>query len=172
MIAVIEFRNEELAPVEEATYNSAEFTLLYRQRPPIKEHRSTLADQIDATLRIDRGADYLVIADTLTIVFSRGTRELVAFDAYTNRGLWGRAVDMVVPDLSGTGGIYLLDSLPEGRLDLCVSPTYTYSDTQSLLKITLGCDADAKYYRVSNRLLVGLHREGLASLLVQGLVMK
>jgi len=169
---MIEFRNGELATAEEATYNSVEFSLLYRHRPQIKEQGSTLADKIEANLNIDSHANYLVIADTLTIVFSKRTRELVAFDAYTNRELWGKTAEMVLPELSGTGGVYLLNPLPERRLDLCVNPICSYSDKQSLLKIALCHDDKSKYYRISPRLLVGLRRERLVSLIVHGLEMK
>lgn len=170
---MIEFRNGEIATVEEATYISADFSLVYRQRPPIKEHRPKLADHIEEILMISCRENYLVLADTLTIVFSRQTRELVSFDAYTNCNLWERAAgDIILPELSGSGGIYLFDSLLSGRLDLCVKPTYTYYDTRSLLKIALNHNPESKYYRISSQLIVGLNHTGLASLLMQGLVMK
>ena len=167
---MVKFHIGASAEADEASYKASEFSLVYRHRPEVHVHASRLADRIDATLGIRRDADFLVIADTLVIVFSRESRELVGFDAYTNQERWRTSTDIALPDISGVGKVCLLDSLPEGRLDLCVIPTYAYSDAQRLLEISLDrVPEGAEYYRVSNQLVVGVRSGMLTSLLVQGL---
>jgi hypothetical protein len=167
---IVEFHSGASAEADEANYKASECSLVYRHRPEVHVHASCLADRIDETLGIRHDADFLVIADTLVIVFSRKSRELLGFDAYTNQERWRRSSDIALPDISGVGKVCLVDSLPEGRLDLCVIPRYAYSDAQRLLEISLNrVPEGAEYYRVSNRLVVGVHGGMIISLLVQGL---
>lgn len=169
---MVEFHSGASAEADEARYKASEFSLVYRHRPEVHAHASRLGDYIDETHRIGRDADFLVIADSLVIVFSRESRELVGFDAYTNQERWTRSTDITLPDISGVGRVCLVDSLPEGRLDLRVIPTYTHSDERPLLEISLNrVPEGAEYYRVSNRLVVGVRSGKLTSLLVQGLRM-
>jgi len=168
----LKFEIQEGAPSEAADvrYRQAEFSLDYRHRRAAKLHGSSLAGSIDETLGIRGAADYLVIASTLVMVFEGETKELVAFDAYTNRELWMTPKGFTVPELSGAGSVCLVDPLPDGRIDLSVDPVYSYSEDGCFLQISLGrVPEGSNYYQVSDKLIVGIRCGMLTSLLVQGL---
>jgi hypothetical protein len=171
---MIEFRHEAMAVVEEATYHTDDLSLIYRHRPSATAHppKLNLAEHINAHMRIDCSENYLIMADTLAIMFSRETRALVAFDAYSNCELWRKDDQCSVPEPTDKGGIYLAASLPDGRHHIPVSPTYSYCGDRSLLRICLGQTLEARYYRVSNQLVVGVSGGQIASLLLQGLLME
>jgi hypothetical protein len=167
---MVEFQSGPVAEADAATYKASEFSLVYRHRPSVDDRAPSLADRIDATLGVRREADFLVIADTLVIVFSRDSRELVRVDAYTNQEHWRRTTGIALPEAAGVGKVCFVDSLPEGRLDLSVHPRYAYSDAERVLEISLDRVSEgAEYYRVSDFLVVGMRNRMLASLLVLGL---
>lgn len=166
-MVTIEFQSGPIARATEATYVSAEFALNYRHRPELATRTPRLVDAVEEALGVRRPGDSLVIAKTLTLVFSAETRELVAFDAYTNLERWERTDDVAVPSVSGAGALHLLESLPDGRIDLPVDPRYRYSDSRSLLRIDLSLSLEEPiFYRLSDRLVVGVQRRVLSSLLV------
>lgn len=167
---MIEFQSKACAESNEATYSTSGLSLVYRHGAEDPESSSHEANRIGETLGIRRDADFLLIADTLVISFSRETRELVGFDAYTNRERWKQLTGIAYPKISGVGRVRLTHSLPEGRLDLRVIPDYAYSDAQSLLDISMNREPEGtEYYRVSHGLVVGIAGGLLTRLLVHDL---
>ena len=170
MMIKVRFQDEAVAEAAEARYRRSDFSLDYRHRRAAKVHPPSPAQSIDRTLGIQEGVDFMIIADTLVVVFASETKELIAFDAYTNWEQWTMATGFALPRLSGAGRICLVDPLPEERCDISVAPVYTYSKDECLLEISLDREQEgSNYYRVSNRLVVGVRRGILVSLLVQQL---
>jgi hypothetical protein len=119
---------------------------------------------------IQRDEDSLLIADTLVVVFSGEGKELIGLDAYANQEHWRRSASMKLPEISGVGRVCLVEDLAGGRRDMRVKPIYTYSNVQDILEIALSrVRNESQYYRVSNRLIVGICGAMLASLFLQGL---
>jgi hypothetical protein len=158
-----------MAEVARTTYGRSEFALEYQQQPSAGEP-PTLASAIDDNLGIRDRKKFLAIADTLVITFAGENMELVGVDAYTNCDRWLRSSTLALPTSSSAGRVCLSGSFPDDRVDLEVIPEYTYSDEQQLLQISLSkFQESVRFYRVSERLVVGVSGDKLVTLLMQDL---
>jgi hypothetical protein len=159
-----------IANTVRARYRCREFSLRYCHQPLEAPTPMTLATTIDEHLGIRRDKHFFAIADTLEIMFTGGQGELVAFDAYTNWHKWLRLSDIVLPTTSGAGRVCLLDTFDDDRIRLDAVPEYLYSERQRVLRISLATnDSAARYYRVSDNLIVGIDSDKLVGLLIHDL---
>lgn len=170
MTLPLEFRPSAMTPAQ-ALYRKSEFALAYTLEQPPQEARShPVQSRVDADLGISV-PKWLVIADTLVMVFSGPGAEFVTFDAYTNIDHWRTRADIPDQDLIGVGSVGLgAPPRDTDRIDLAVVPQFYFSPSQSRLLITLGREG-LKHYKVSTCLVLGLDDEGLASLQVNDLTL-
>jgi hypothetical protein len=172
----VEIRDTGMARSARAWYRPPDFALEYchpQAEPPTE---GNLARHIDEQLGIQSSPHFLAIADTLVIQFVGDGQELVRVDAYTNWVHWLKVNRLVFPQLSGTGRIHLrgladlCKSPGDDRIDLGLTPTYTYSERDRLLQVSFSDALEhTEYYRVSERLVVAIESGNLASVILQDL---
>ena len=100
----------DLGSVGRAIYSRRDLWLRYRAQSRERRAPETLAEEIDARLRIDL-QPLFVIADTLTLVFGSRKRQLESLDARTSEAGWVSAGISVLPVSKGQGAL-VVSGLP------------------------------------------------------------
>lgn len=148
-----------------ATYRASDMALgCVCEQVPV---RRTVQSAIDTVLRIP-DPKWILIADTLSLVFSGPDAHLVSVDAYTNMARWEVCATLPLPVAAGIGAACLAAPPDSDRVDLGVVPRFRYASSEHRLLIDLG-RVSTDYYQVCACLILGADDRGIASLIVTDL---
>jgi len=169
----VEFLDGPIAETICAEYRCKEFSLDYQHNPASTTRQTSLADAIDKIVGIRERNEWLVIADTLVITFRGVAREMVSIDSYTNWQRWSRSRSLEFPKVSRHGSVCLGRLPTDERVNIGVVPKYTLSEDREVLQISLASDtSETDYFRVSDRLVVGIENNKLVTLLLERLTIR
>lgn len=141
-------------------YRASDMTLEYEVDFAQSVSSDLLANVINQKMRLDAPAEFLLIADTLTLTFSGSDYYLSGFDAYTNKQLWRVSSLHRVPKISGQGSLVIEPpSFAVDRYSFSLMPKYEIAESQQWVRAIFSeLDSNA-YYEVANNLLVGMKSE-------------
>lgn len=124
-------------------YNQEEFTLEYEIE---KQSKKKISE-----------ATYLLIYDSLTIMFDFEKKEFISLDSYTNKKNWKYQSQIKIPNIFKKGSLKVKEGFEDtDRYSFSLVPTYEYS-SKGILKIYLTTDyQDSIFFLISKDLIVGM----------------
>ncbi len=159
----------DLGSMGRAIYSRGDLWLRYEIQNRERRAPGTLAEEIDARLRIDL-QPLFVIADTLTLVFGSRERHLESLDARTDEAGWVSARVSELPVSNGQGAL-VVSGLPaesdHAAVDLI--PQYEVGPTHDWLRIGLARGEHVSYYEVAQDMLVGVENGDLVDIFLSRL---
>ncbi len=109
---------------------------------------------------------FLLIYDTLTVVFEARSGLFVSFDAFTNIDEWKLQDKIVLPPISKCGALKILEACGDNRHSFEIVPNYVYSP-EGILKIELDKDErDSEYSYIAKNLIVGIKDHRITSFIL------
>jgi hypothetical protein len=169
MNGVFHFERGALGTNGHCVYRRSEFSLEYVLSEPRKRpsHPRDLAEWIDRSRGIDNPRRFLLIGDTLTLVFEGSDFRLTSLDAYTNIAKWERTEEEQPPEGHDTGAL-ILQGVPSDtdRWALKTGPVYEFSEKSRWLRVSFEKCARTACYQVGSDLLVRLKDARIAELVL------
>lgn len=151
------FRPGDLGALGRNVYRHQDLVLEYVGGKDTKHRTPTLGETIDEGLGINRPQFYLLIADTLSLVFSGPDLCFVSYDIYANRELWRKSVDRRLPDVRARGALTILEhSADTDRLSLDSIPSLEIDTAGEWIRIVMTDSVATDYFEIAKDVLVGL----------------
>jgi hypothetical protein len=165
--------NEKNLSTGECIYSQNDYYLEYIeiQHCNKTENKKSLANQINERMMIDSKSDnFLVIVDTLTLVFDKKKGDLKTLDAFTNKNRWIKNLAKKIPQTIDNGILTLCNfANNDDRDSINIFPKYEYPGTDDWVRIVFFEDKNIQYYKVSSNLIVGLTNGKLSEIFLLNL---